>query len=72
MTKLTAINYAVEVAGGQAKLAKAIGMAPAFMNQVCQGKRALPARYCLLVENKTGVSRKDLTDEWHLYWPELD
>lgn len=40
--------------GSRSALCKAIGMTPQFLSQVCTGKRPLPPRYAVLIEEVTG------------------
>ncbi|RKR02619.1 YdaS antitoxin of YdaST toxin-antitoxin system [Kushneria sinocarnis] len=48
--------------GSRSALCKAIGMTPQFLSQVCTGKRPLPPRYAVLIEEVTGgeVTAADL------------
>ncbi|WP_092522506.1 YdaS family helix-turn-helix protein [Onishia taeanensis] len=48
--------------GSRSALCKAIGMTPQFLSQVCTGKRPLPPRYAVLIEEVTGgeVTASDL------------
>lgn len=38
------------------------------------GKRSVPIEKMILIEKETNglVSRKDLCEDWHKYWPELN
>lgn len=38
------------------------------------GKRPIPIKMMILIEKETNglVSRKDLCEDWHKYWPELN
>ncbi|MCB8889957.1 transcriptional regulator [Vreelandella malpeensis] len=48
------IEKAIEHFGGsRATLCDAIGMTPQFLSQVCRGKRPLPPRFAVLIEQKT-------------------
>jgi len=40
--------------GSRSALCRAIGMTPQFLSQVCTGKRPLPPRYAVLIEEVTG------------------
>ncbi|WP_110685100.1 YdaS family helix-turn-helix protein [Salinicola aestuarinus] len=42
----------------RAALCSAIGMSPQFLSQVCTGKRPLPPRYAVLIEDVTHGSVK--------------
>ncbi len=50
--------------GSRSALCKAIGMTPQFLSQVCTGKRPLPPRYAVLIEEategKVTVANEDL------------
>lgn len=66
------IERACEKAGSQAEFARAIGIEPAFVNQMLRKKRPVPVRLCPVIESTFAISRKDLRpDDWHLIWPEL-
>lgn len=55
-----ALSAAIENAGGQAALARAIGVSqPSVWHWVHKSKR-VPAEFVLAVEDKTGVSRHEL------------
>ena len=55
-----ALVRALEAAGGQAALARAVGVSqPSVWHWVHKSKR-VPAEYALAVEGATGVSRHDL------------
>ncbi len=56
---MNAIERAVEQAGGQVSLAKAISVTPQAVNQWVT-KGLVPAARCLAVETATGISRHDL------------
>lgn len=69
----TPIKDACEKAGGQSELAKILGVSPAYVNQLVQGKRPLPPIHCSTIDVKLGISRKVLRpDDWQKIWPELD
>ncbi len=60
--------------GGLCQLAKTIGIAPSFLNQISKGRRSMPPKYCYGIElaTKGQVTRKDLRpSDWHKIWPEL-
>lgn len=62
---------AVEAGGGLTKLATSLGvMKQAVHNWRMRGKP--PVAYALPIEQLTGISRKELCDEWRTIWPELD
>lgn len=58
---MNAITRAVDnVEGGQAQLARELGVSIQFVNQWVRGSRPVPARHVLAIEAATGVSRHDL------------
>lgn len=68
------IQVACKSVGGQASLARAIGVSPAVVNQWVSGVRPVPVERCVAIERAThsAVTRRDLRpDDWHLIWPEL-
>lgn len=68
--KKTAIERACEKVGGQAALARAIGVHSSFPNQWIKGHRPIPAERCPDIERATGGEvrcedlRPDLCDQW--------
>lgn len=61
------IKKAVAACGGQAALAKAIGVSPAMVYQWLTGRRPVPAERCAAIETATegNVTRADLRpDLW--------
>lgn len=56
----TSIAIAAQRVGGQAALARALGIQPALVYQWITGRRPLAAHHCLTVERVSGVSRHDL------------
>lgn len=65
------MHRAIEAAGGPTKLAASLGvMKQAVHNWRLRGKP--PVAYALPIEQLTGVSRKELCDEWRTIWPELE
>lgn len=56
------INKAADACGGQAHLAKAIGVTPAAVNQWVNGLRPVPPGRCIAIEKASGgaVTRYDL------------
>lgn len=66
------IERACEIAGSQAEFARAIGVEPAFVNQMLHKRRPVPVRLCHVIEAGYGITRKELRpDDWMLIWPEL-
>ena len=68
----TPLARAIATCGGQAALAKAIGVRQQVVwNWIQRGGR-VPSDRCARIEAATGVRRWDLRpDDWHLIWPEL-
>lgn len=56
----TPIQKAIDLAGTQAALARAIGAAPAFVNQWVTGRRPVAPKYARAIEETFGVSRHEL------------
>ena len=54
------IKRAVDEVGSQSALAKAINVAPQFVNQWTTGRRPVPVKHALAIEAITGVTRYDL------------
>lgn len=56
------ITNAIEAAGGQSALAKAINVTPPMVWQWINGLRPVPAHHCIPIEEATGgkVTRYDL------------
>lgn len=57
------------------KLAVDLGVTPAFIGQLANGKRPCPAERAALLERASGyvVRRWDLRpNDWWLIWPELE
>ena len=54
------ILEAAEVVGGQAALARKLGVAPPTINQWVNGTRPIPAERCPEIEAATGVRCEDL------------
>lgn len=59
---MTPIQKAVEIAGGQNRLAEQIGVSHSFINQCLKGVRPIPAIRCRDIEIATGgeVTRAQL------------
>jgi DNA-binding transcriptional regulator YdaS (Cro superfamily) len=60
--------------GAGIKLAAKIGAHGPDLYRWASGKRPVPEKFCVLIEQATdgAVGRKDLRpDDWHLIWPEL-
>lgn len=58
---MTAITDAIEkTEGGQAALARAIGVSPQAVSQWVTKRRPVPPRLAIAIEAATGVSRHDL------------
>lgn len=54
--EMNAIEQAIEIAGGQARLARQLGVVPMAVSQ-WKRRGQVPASRCLAVEEATGVSR---------------
>lgn len=58
---MNAISLAVQkLEGGQAALARELKITPQAVNQWVTGRRPVPARLALRIEELTGVTRHDL------------
>ncbi len=71
---LTPIQRACQLAGGQAALARILGLTPAVINQWVSERRPIPVERCFAIERAThgAVTRKDLRPaDWQDIWPEL-
>ncbi len=69
-----AIERAAVACGGQAALARKLGLKPPTVNQWVQGVRPVPIEHCFSIERATNgtVTRRDLRpDDWREIWPEL-
>jgi len=75
LTPLSSLARAVEIAGGQAALAAAIGLKQQnIWNWLNRGDGIPPAEYCAAIEVATAceVRRWELRPEdWWRIWPEL-
>lgn len=72
-TPKTPIQRACDPPLSQAKLAAAIDVSPAFMNQMYLGKRPVPVELGAAIERVSGVSRRELfPTKWQRIWPELE
>lgn len=70
----TAISTAATQVGGQAHLARLLGVAPPTVSQWASGIRPVPPERCVEIERVTNglVTRRHLRpDDWHRIWPEL-
>ncbi|WP_428719122.1 transcriptional regulator [Undibacterium curvum] len=57
----------------QAELAAFLGITPGAINQWAREIRPVPARFCVRIEEKTGVTRDRLRpDDWQDYWPDYE
>lgn len=56
----TPIQQAVQAAGSQSALASAVDAAPQFVSQWATGRRPVPPKFALAIEEKFGISRHDL------------
>lgn len=70
----TAISRACEVLGGQARMARLLGVSAPTVNQWVKGQRPVPIHYCPAIETATqgAVKRWHLREkDWHRIWPDL-
>jgi DNA-binding transcriptional regulator YdaS (Cro superfamily) len=51
---MTPIQRAVDLAGGQASLARSINTSASFVNQLVTGRRPVPATLCKSIEQAVG------------------
>lgn len=68
------LSMACEIVGGQAILAKLIGVSQPAICEWIHGYRPIPIKRCVEIEFATNgaVSRKDLRPfDWQFIWPEL-
>ncbi len=73
-TSSDAVLRASKFLGGNAALARAIGVKPPTVQQWVNGERPVPPNRCVAIERLTSgtVTRKHLRpDDWSEYWPEL-
>lgn len=71
---MTNMHIACVAAGGQAQLARDLGVTAGAVNHWVTGARPVPIQHCVAIErlSKGAVTRRDLRpDDWHLIWPEL-
>ena len=54
------IDKAIAYFGSQSALANALGVTRASVSHWFVGKHKIPAKWCVEIEKKTGVSRKEL------------
>ena len=55
-------------------MAKILGLPPAYINQIANGKRPVPHKYGAMIETATNgeITRQAMfPDDWHGIWPEL-
>lgn len=65
-----AIQAAADAVGGQAALARRLGVSPGLVNQWVKGRRQVAVRHCVAIERMSGVNRRLLRPEdWQDYWP---
>ena len=69
------VQGACLTAGGQAKLAKRLGVTPAAVQQWRNGSRSVPLRFCRAIADLSGNGAACLgrlrPNDWYLIWPEL-
>ena len=72
--QISEVKKACELAGGQASLARALGLTPPTISQWASGERPVPIIQACAIELlfPEAISRRRLrADDWHLIWPEL-
>lgn len=69
MDQQTSLELAIERLGGVKAFADALGESPQTITN--WRARGVPANKCVAVEAATGISRRELRDDWRDYWPEL-
>lgn len=73
-TKISEVKTACDLAGGQASLARLLGVSVPTVNQWIHGVRPVPPKWAsameLLFPNHVN-RRRFRPDDWHLIWPEL-
>jgi DNA-binding transcriptional regulator YdaS (Cro superfamily) len=57
---MNALQSAIELAGGKARLAKIIGAYPQLVDKWQSRGRNVPARWAIEIEKHTGISVEDL------------
>lgn len=68
------LKTTIDLLGGTFKTAKLVGVKPPAISDWVSGKRPVPIKRCVQLEQLTGgfVTRKDLRpDDWYEIWPEL-
>jgi DNA-binding transcriptional regulator YdaS (Cro superfamily) len=73
--RMSALQTAIDTAGGQAALASLIGVKQQHVWNWLNRGNAVPPEHCAAIEQATGgkVTRRDLRPEdWARIWPELD
>ncbi len=63
------IQTAIDRKGSAQALADALGVTPQVVSN--WKTRGVPANMCKAIEAVTGVSVRELRDDWRDYWPEL-
>lgn len=69
MTRIEALEKAIEIAGGQAVLARRLNLPPQNIHNWTK-REGVPDRYVLAVEQVTGVSRHELCPDWKNHFQE--
>jgi len=71
---MTLTEFVLIERGNAARLARNIGVLAPEISRWASGKRSVPVKWCLPIEQATGeqVTRKELRpNDWMRYWPEL-
>lgn len=60
--------------GGMTEFSASMGVSKSYLSQLASGRAPISPQRCVQIEKISGgaVSRRDLRDDWHLIWPELD
>jgi DNA-binding transcriptional regulator YdaS (Cro superfamily) len=71
--QISEVKKACELAGGQASLARALGVTPPTISQWASGERPVPIIQACAIELAFPATsrRRFRPDDWHLIWPEL-
>lgn len=64
----------LSIAGNQARISKATGLSPRFINQIAKGNRKLPIEHGASFEkasNGQSTRQENFPENWQKIWPEL-
>ena len=66
------INKAIKQLGTEVKLADALGVKSPTIQQWKNGRRPVPPKRCVQLENLLGIPRVEFRpDDWQEIWPEF-